>query len=136
MPPWTASASPAAAQFRADQVDFDSIYGFAKLAAAAYEGVTKLKTKQSGVSWVATPGHTHVQYFIVVDDARKTQTIAVRGTIDSVNWDTNMDTLGVHDRRSGVLMHRGYSAAARVIYRDLKPRASEKLHPPTLRDTR
>ncbi len=115
-------AAPVSAQFKPDQIDFASIYDFAKLASAAYEGANKLKSKQSGVAWVATPGHTHVQYFIVVDDATKIQTIAVRGTIDRVNWKTNMDTLGVHDKHSGVLMHRGYSAAARVIYRDLKPR--------------
>ena len=118
-------SGPARAQFTAEQVDFASIYSFAKLAAAAYDGADTLRSKQGGVAWVATPGHTHVQYFIVVDNAQKTQTIAVRGTIDKVNWQTNMDTLGVHDRRSGVLMHRGYSAAARVIYRDLKPRLSK-----------
>lgn len=120
-----AVCGPASAQFKADQVDFASIYSFAELAAAAYDGAAKLKSSQRGVAWVATPGHTHVQYFIVVDEARKSQTIAVRGTIDKVNWKTNMDTLGVHDRRSGVLMHRGYSAAARVIYRDLKPRLNK-----------
>ncbi|MCP5084899.1 MAG: lipase family protein [Alphaproteobacteria bacterium] len=116
------TGGPALAQLRADQVDFKSVYKFAELAAAAYEGAAKLKRKSSGVSWVATPGHAHVQYFIVIDAASKTQTIAVRGTIDKVNWKTNMDTLGVHDKRSGILMHRGYSAAARTIYRDLKPR--------------
>lgn len=113
---------PATAQVSADQIDFKAVYKFAKLAAAAYEGASTLKGLSSNVAWVATPGHANVQYFIVVDRERKTQTIAVRGTIDKANWKTNMDTLGVHDRRSGALMHRGYSAAARVIYRDLKPR--------------
>lgn len=110
------------AQLRADQDDFKSVYKFAELAAAAYEGADKLRQKSKSVAWVATPGQAHVQYFIVIDAANKTQTIAVRGTIDKVNWKTNMDTLGVHHKRSGILMLRGYSAAARTIYRDLKPR--------------
>lgn len=115
-------ASAAPAHGKTELIDFKAIYGFAKLANAAYDGAAKLKASQSGVAWVATPGHAHVQYFIVIDEIEKTQTIAVRGTIDKVNWKTNMDTLGVHDKRSGILMHRGYSAAARTIYRDLKPR--------------
>lgn len=110
------------AQLQADQIDMKSVYHFAQLAAAAYESAANVKRKTQGVAWVATPGHTHIQYFISVDPTTKAQTIAVRGTIDSVNWDINMDTLGVHDRRTGVLMHRGYSAAAKTIYRDLKPR--------------
>ncbi len=123
---WLGVGGNAQAQFKPEQVDFGAIHKFAKLAAAAYDGVTKLKKEAKGVAWVATPGHTNIQYFIVVDEARQTQTIAVRGTIDSVNWDTNMDTLGVHDKRSGILMHRGYSAAARTIYRDLKPRLRKR----------
>lgn len=110
------------AQIQPDQIDLTSVYRFAQLASAAYESAARVKKTAQGVAWVATPGHTHIQYFIIIDPATKAQTIAVRGTIDSVNWDTNMDTLGVHKGRSGILMHRGYAAAAKTIYRDLKPR--------------
>ncbi|NNF78367.1 MAG: hypothetical protein HKN05_10105, partial [Rhizobiales bacterium] len=104
------AGGPALAQLRADQDDFKSVYKFAELAAAAYEGADKLRRKSERVTWVATPGHAHVQYFIMIDAANKTQIIAVRGTIDKVNWETKLDTLGGHDKRSGILMHRGNSA--------------------------
>ena len=118
---WFASVASLPAQAAPDKIDFQRIYEFARLSAAAYRGADAIRGARPGVSWIATPGHTDVQYFIEIDHARRTQIIAERGTVDGTNWDLDIDTRGIVDKKAGILMHAGFHAAARVIYKDLKP---------------
>jgi triacylglycerol lipase len=104
-------------------VDFKLLYHAAKIANQAYDGRSKVLGELKGKSaWVATPGSTDVQYFIMYNNSRKIQAISVRGTINSGNVALDMDTFGVRDKKTGIFMHRGFQAPAKAIYRDVKPR--------------
>ena len=100
------------------RLDFAQIYDFARKAADAYAPAGAIRDRHPGVSWVATPGHTNVLYFIETDHARRSHTITVRGTVDDTNWQLDMDTHGAFDEKAGVLVHRGFNIVARTIYAD------------------
>ena len=108
---------------KSKNVDFRLLYHAAQLANQAYDGKSKILGKHPGLSaWVANPGKTNVQYILLQNHKRKIQAIAVRGTANDTNWDLDMDTRGVKDRKTGILMHRGFRTAAEAIYGDVKPR--------------
>ena len=108
---------------KAPAVDFNLIYHAAKIANRAYDGKSEILGKMKGKSaWVATPGKTNVQYFIIYNHSRKLQAISVRGTSNDTNWALDKDTRGVRDKKTGILMHRGFRTASNAIYRDVRPR--------------
>jgi len=104
------------------RVDFARLYEFALKSANAYAPADAIRDRHPGVSWIATPGHTNVLYFIETDHARRTHTVVVRGTVDDINWKLDMDTHGAFDDKAGVLVHRGFHTVARVIYADARQR--------------
>lgn len=103
-------------------VDFAQLYQFAQLASDAYAAQSTIRDKHPGVSWIATPGHTNVLYYVQTDHAQKTHLVVVRGTVDDTNWKLDMDTHGAFDKKAGVLVHRGFHKVARVIYADVRGR--------------
>jgi len=117
----TSHSTPLAAKF--EKIDFRLLYQAAQLANQAYEGRSQILGKYPPKSaWVTTPGKNNVQYVLLQSAKRKVQAIIVRGTIDSVNRKLNLDTQGVKDKKTGILMHRGFKTAADVIYKSVKPR--------------
>lgn len=113
---------PISVSAQSDRIDFKLLYRAAQLSNEAYEGRSKIFGKHPGKStWVATPGKTKVQYLFFQNHSRKVQVIAVRGTANDTNWDLDLDTRGVKDKRADILMHRGFKTVAEVIYRDVKP---------------
>jgi triacylglycerol lipase len=105
------------------EVDFALIYRAAELSNQAYDNKSKIVADLEGNSAkVATPGTTDVQYFIGYNDTKKLQGISVRGTDNETNWSLDKDTRLVRDDRTGILMHRGFRAAALAVYEDVKPR--------------
>ena len=118
-----AAGSPIALAANSSKINFKLLYHAAQLANEAYDGRSKILGHNRGKSaFVDTPGNTDVQYFIIYNHKRRLQAIAVRGTANDTNWDLDMDTRGVRDRKAGILMHRGFRTAAEAIYRDVKPR--------------
>lgn len=116
-------ASMLAPALAAPKLDFKLIHQAAMIANQAYEGQSEILGQYPAkAAWVSTPGDTNVQYVLLENPKRKIQAIAVRGTVDEVNWDLDMDTRGVRDEKSGVLMHSGFRKAAAIIYKDVKPR--------------
>lgn len=114
---------PTAFAEKSKKFDFTLFYHAAQLANQAYDGKSEILGKHPGRSaWVATPGNAHVQYILLRNDKRRIQAIAVRGTANETNWDLDMDTRGVRDEKTGILMHRGFRTAAEAIYGDVKPR--------------
>ena len=67
-------------------------------------------------------------YFIETDHAGKPTTVVVRGTVDDVNWQLDMDTHGAFDDKAGVLLHRGFHTVARA------PRRCPAAPDPNLQD--
>jgi len=114
---------PGVALAKAPAVNFSLIYHAAKIANQAYDGKSRILGQMRGKSaWVATPGNTNVQYFIIYNHSRKLQAISVRGTANDSNWKLDKDTQGVRDKKTGIVMHRGFRNAANAIYRDVRPR--------------
>lgn len=116
------SARPSDWQASPLKVNFTEIYEFARVANDSYNNPNTVRDRHPGVSWVATPGHTNVLYFIKEIPSKRTQIIAIRGTVDSKNWSLDMDAHGVIDKKTGILSHRGFNTVAGVLYRDLKKR--------------
>jgi hypothetical protein len=103
--------------------DFALMYHAARLSDEAYDGTSDiLGDNRGGQGYVATPGHTDVQYFLLTNDRKRVQAVAVRGSDNNVNWSLDMDTMGVSDSSAGILMHAGFRQAAEAIWQDLKPR--------------
>ncbi len=111
----------AAAQ-NSPSINFRLVHELAQMANHAYDEKRKIRARYGAATWVNTPGDTNVQYVLVQDHRRKTQVIAVRGTVDDTNWKLDRDKRIVRDGRSGVLLHRGFRRAADVIYQDVRPR--------------
>lgn len=116
----TAQARPMDLKGHQRSVDFEQLYQFARLASDTYAAESTIRDRHPGVSWIATPGHTNVLYFVKTDHASKQHIVAVRGTVDDINWDLDLDTHGAFDKKAGVLVHRGFHAVARTIYADLR----------------
>ncbi len=105
------------------KVDFKLLYLAAQLSNLAYDGKSKILGKLKGRSaWTATPGNADVQYFIGYNDTQKLQAISVRGTDNETNWSQDKDVTGVRDKKTGILMHRGFHTASQAVYRDVKSR--------------
>lgn len=108
---------------KSPKVDFNILYRAVQMSNLAYDGKSKILGKLKGKrAWVATPGNANVQYFIGYNDKRKLQAISVRGTANDDNWSKDKDTVGVRDKKTGILMHRGFRTGAQAIYRDVKSR--------------
>ena len=120
------SAPAALAQGQAvPKAEFELAYRLAQLSNLSYDGDSAIMgeamARQSKV-FVATPGNTDVLYFIGYNDKKKIQAVVVRGTHNETNWDLDMDTRGVTDPKTGIMLHAGFKRAADAIYADLKPR--------------
>lgn len=116
------SAVPPAGAQNSPPVDFRLIYRAAQLARHAYDKEPKILARYgANITRVATPGKTNVQYVLLHDHQRRLQIIAVRGTVDDVNWKLDRDRRVVRDGRSGVMLHRGFRRAADTIFKDVKP---------------
>ena len=108
---------------KSPKVDFKLLYRAAQMSNLAYDGKSKILGKLKGKrAWVSTPGNASVQYFIGYNDKRRLQAISVRGSANDDNWANNKDTVGVRDKKAGILMHRGFRTGAQAIYRDVKSR--------------
>lgn len=122
-----AGMAPAATQARpmdltnaGVQVNFQQIYWFAQAASDAYASQETIRDQHPGVSWIATPGHVNVLYYVQTDHARKQHVVSVRGTVDDTNWQLDKDTHGAFDEQAGVLLHRGFHKVAQAIQADLR----------------
>lgn len=116
-----AVGQPATVAASSKKINFRLLYHFAQLSNEAYDGRSEIIGDNPGKdAWVATPGRTDVQYFILHNAKRKIQTIVVRGTVGSVDWALDMDTHGYFDKKTGILVHRGYDKIARTIYKNLR----------------
>ena len=108
---------------KSPHIDFRALYHAANLSNQAYDPKSKIMREMSGASvWVATPGKTQVQYFIIFNDRHRSQTISVRGTDNKTNWALDKDFLAVRDQKTGILIHRGFRNAALTLYSDVRPR--------------
>ena len=58
-------------------------------------------------------------YELIIDDSRKQQVVAIRGTADEKDWLTDIRFVPVTDRILGVTVHHGFELYARAVLDDL-----------------
>lgn len=104
---------------------FSEIHQHAQLANAAYQDVEKIRQVGAAYGYQLTKHDIvpslDIQYFLLTHPVTKAQLISVRGTANLDNALLDMDVEMVMDKRSGMRLHRGFSSAEQVIYKELKP---------------
>lgn len=118
----TLAGPRAAVAQNSPSINFPLLYQLAQMSNHAYDSKRQIMVRYGASTWVNTPGDTNVQYVLLQDHQRRTQVIAVRGTVDDTNWELDRDKRIVRDGKSGILLHRGFRRAADTIYRDARPR--------------
>ena len=102
-------------------VDFVEVTDYAYRARAAYRSEAEIRKAYPKTIRVAQPGSTGVQYFLEQDDAKKLQTLSVRGTASKTNLHEDMKTRLRADKKIEIPVHTGFDQDAQAIYADVKP---------------
>jgi hypothetical protein len=105
----------------ADKVEFAAVEPYATRSKLAYQAEPAIRAAFADTVRVATPANSDVQYFLEQDDARKTQTITVRGTANKINLDQDLEIKIREDRSIGIPVHAGFDADAQAVFADVKP---------------
>ena len=106
-------------------VDFPAIYRMAILAKDVYDlSDQEFRSKYSGIANKLDirelPG-SQVRYFVLTDDTRKTQTLAVRGSSNLQNWIVNVKYAQERDPDLMLDLHSGFRGAAEELYQSIRP---------------
>lgn len=109
----------------AEEPDFSNIKRYALLANAAYEGKQQAQQESDKQGYqftvYGTAASVEVAYFLLTDEASKTQVIAVRGTANVENVMIDADFKLVLDKHTSNMLHSGFAQSAAAIYADIKP---------------
>lgn len=103
--------------------DFGQALQYANRAALAYEENTVIQSRSAPgmrIS-ISPPLALGVKAYVEVDDAARVQWIAVRGTSNLINLQTDVDYNKVVESRLQVPLHKGFADSALEIYRFAKP---------------
>lgn len=108
----------------AAQTDFGTLYNYGRYANAAYgspaqiDGIARATGYQ--VEHMGADAQTGVGFFLAVNEARRHQIIAVRGTANAQNAATDLDFTLRRDEYADIDIHRGFSVAAQNIYDEVR----------------
>ncbi len=104
-------------------IDFAQALQYAQRSALAYESDAAIRQKSPPGTTVAIMPETAagVKVYVEIDDAKKQQWIAVRGTSNLVNVKLDVDYNKVVDSRLQVPLHKGFADTALLAYRFAKP---------------
>ena len=103
------------------KVDFPALGVEAQRAQAAYLPEAQIRKAYPGTVHVATPGKTAVQYFLERDDKARVQYVVLRGTKNRRNLAQDFHGKVHIDEKTGLPLHSGFEADARVLYADAAP---------------
>lgn len=124
---WIVCVIPAthADQHANSGVDFNRLIRQAELANASYASADRIQHILDKylirLDFHGLLKESQIGFFLATDDARKTQTIVVRGTSNIENILVNISVELVVDEPTGLLLHRGYADTARKIIAALGP---------------
>ena len=108
-------------------VDFREALAFAERADAAYLSHAEIKARYHGRRVVVRDlSHSEVRYFIVFDDASRTQDIAVRGTGNLANLRVDAEYTPEPDRSLGIQLHRGIAVASTELHQHIRHRLKKE----------
>jgi triacylglycerol lipase len=104
------------------RIDFARLAELANAAGNAYEtdAVIEAAYGQANVIIRDLP-QSNGRYFIYTSDADRTQTIAIRGSVNRENAWADVDSLKVFDPRLNIYLHRGFKQATDELYADAVP---------------
>jgi hypothetical protein len=114
-PPGAASPSPV--------VDLDQVFAYARRAGAAYgdEAAIRAVTAPGAVVTVADLPGVDVRAFVEVDEARRVQWVAVRGTANLENVVEDAAYAKVHAPDLGISVHAGFVDDAHAVWSFARP---------------
>jgi hypothetical protein len=103
--------------------NFTEALAYAQRAALAYEqDVTIQKQSGAGVRIsISSPLSSGIKAYVELDDAKRVQWIAVRGTSNLINIRLDEDYNKVVDARLQIPLHKGFADAALQVYQFAKP---------------
>jgi triacylglycerol lipase len=103
-------------------VDFVRLAELARAAGNAYEPNAVIEEAYGKANVVIRdlPGSSG-RYLIYVNDADRTQTIAIRGSVNKQNAWVDVDSLKVFDPRLKIFLHTGFKRATDELYTDAAP---------------
>jgi hypothetical protein len=109
----------------ATPVDFQAIYRLAILAKDVYDlSDQEFRSKYDAVASkldVRELPASQVRYLVLVDDTKKMQTVAVRGSSNLRNWIINTAYVQQPDPELKLTLHSGFREAANELYRSVMP---------------
>lgn len=110
----------------AGQPDFSTIKRYGLLASAAYGGESTARTvaEKQGyrLTHFGTASGVEVGYFLVTNDAKKTQIISIRGTANIENVMVDVDFQLSLDEHTSNMLHTGFAQSAAAVFKALKPK--------------
>jgi len=103
-------------------VDFIRLAELARAAGNAYEPTAVIEEAYGKANVVIRdlPG-SNGRYLIYVNHADRTQTIAIRGSVNKQNAWVDVDSLKVFDPRLKIFLHTGFKRATDELYADAVP---------------
>ena len=107
-------------------IDFAELYRQAEFAEAAYRPEAEIRALAEAGGYALTQHHTldasQIAFFLATSEATKTQSISIRGTSNVVNAMVDISLKLKPDPFSGLRLHEGFSAAAKQVFAELKPK--------------
>ncbi|HEY6552143.1 MAG TPA: lipase family protein, partial [Vicinamibacteria bacterium] len=115
--------SPATATPAPPAVDLDEVLAYARRASAAYgdEAAIRAAIGPGPALTVANLHGVDVRAFIEVDEAKRVQWLAVRGTANLENAAEDADYTKVPAPELGIPVHTGFAADARAVWSFARP---------------
>lgn len=109
--------------FSLASIDFSRVEQYAMLSSLAYEPSDQVAVKIKETDYILKGQNelteTLVSYFLV--EKNNIQILAVRGTANLENVLVDLDIQLKSDKKLGIDLHQGFSAAALAVYKDVKP---------------
>lgn len=103
------------------RVDFAHLHQMARRADDAQQGEAQVRANWPGTVKVGHIASVDVRYTLDEDRARKTQYLAMPGSLSLRDWLEDFDIFLKPEARSGVPLHRGFEDAALAVYSEVKP---------------
>jgi len=113
------------AQAEQDTINFKVINDYAVFSKAAYQSKQDIYNLSLQKNYKPTFYHNipefDIAYYLLTNDATRTQIIAVRGTSNIDNAMVDIALQLMPDRHTGIDLHDGFAKAALAIYANIRP---------------
>jgi triacylglycerol lipase len=103
-------------------IDFVRLVELARAAGNAYEPTAVIEAAYGQANVIVRDlPRSSGRYFIYLNHADRTQTIAIRGSVNKQNTWVDVDSLKIFDPRLKIVLHTGFKQATDELYADAVP---------------